>query len=95
MNLSLPASLSETEREEKRKIKLFAPLSASERGWGRGQIRLVELTLKSFLKNKIPDLFKKSGILVFQFSLIRFNSYQVRVFTHSFQRFLLQFEANS
>ncbi|MHC5743306.1 MAG: hypothetical protein ACYTXT_15530, partial [Nostoc sp.] len=37
--------LSETEREEKRKIKLFALLSASERGWGRGQIRLVELTL--------------------------------------------------
>jgi hypothetical protein len=24
---------------------LFAPLSVSERGWGRGQIRLVELTL--------------------------------------------------
>jgi hypothetical protein len=45
MNLSLPASLSETEREEQQKIKLFAPLSASERGWGRGQIRLVELTL--------------------------------------------------
>jgi hypothetical protein len=40
MNLSLPASLSETEREEQRKIKLFAPLSVSERGWGRGQIRL-------------------------------------------------------
>ncbi|MEH2062925.1 MAG: hypothetical protein V7K50_11665 [Nostoc sp.] len=45
MNLSLPVSLSETEREEQRKIQLFAPLSASERGWGRGQIRLVELTL--------------------------------------------------
>jgi hypothetical protein len=45
MNLSLPASLSETEREEQRKIQLFAPLSVSERGWGRGQIRLVELTL--------------------------------------------------
>jgi hypothetical protein len=45
MNLSLPTSLSETEREEQRKIKLFAPLSVSERGWGRGQIRLVELTL--------------------------------------------------
>jgi hypothetical protein len=44
MNLSLPTSLSETEREEQRKIKLFAPLSVSERGWGRGQIRLVELT---------------------------------------------------
>jgi hypothetical protein len=40
MNLSL----SETEREEQRKIQLFAPLSVSERGWGRGQIRLVELT---------------------------------------------------
>jgi hypothetical protein len=46
MNLSLPTSLSETEREEQRKIKLFAPLSVSERGWGRGQIRLVELTLR-------------------------------------------------
>jgi hypothetical protein len=45
MNLSLPASLSETEREEQRKIHLLAPLSVSERGWGRGQIRLVELTL--------------------------------------------------
>jgi hypothetical protein len=45
MNLSLPTSLSETEREEQRKIKLFAPLSVSERGWGRGQIRLVELIL--------------------------------------------------
>jgi len=45
MNLSLPASLSETEREEQRKIQLFAPLSASERGWARGQIKLVELTL--------------------------------------------------
>jgi hypothetical protein len=45
MNLSLPASLSETEREEQLKIQLFAPLSVSERGWGRGQIRLVELTL--------------------------------------------------
>jgi hypothetical protein len=44
MNLSLPASLWETEREEQRKIQLFAPLSVSERGWGRGQIRLVELT---------------------------------------------------
>jgi hypothetical protein len=42
MNLSL----SETEREEQRKTELFAPLSVSERGWGRGQIRLVELTLK-------------------------------------------------
>ncbi len=45
MNLSLPASLSVSEREEQRKIQLFAPLSVSERGWGRGQIRLVELTL--------------------------------------------------
>jgi hypothetical protein len=46
MNLSLPTSLSETEREEQEKlIQLFAPLCASERGWGRGQIRLVELTL--------------------------------------------------
>ncbi len=45
MNLSRTASLSETEREEQRKIELFAPLSVSERGWGRGQIRLVELTL--------------------------------------------------
>jgi len=45
MNLSRTASLSETEREEQRKIQLFAPLSASERGWGRGQIKLVELTL--------------------------------------------------
>ncbi len=45
MNLSLPASLSETEREEQRKIQLFAPLSDTERGWGKGQIRLVELTL--------------------------------------------------
>jgi len=45
MNLSLPASLSETEREEQRKIRFFAPLSDAERGWGRGQIRLVELTL--------------------------------------------------
>jgi hypothetical protein len=45
MNLSLPTSLSETEREEQRKIQLFAPLSVSERGWGRGQITLVELTL--------------------------------------------------
>ncbi|OYD97645.1 hypothetical protein CDG76_01850 [Nostoc sp. 'Peltigera membranacea cyanobiont' 210A] len=44
MNLSLPASLSETEREEQRKIQLFALLSDTERGWGRGQIRLVELT---------------------------------------------------
>jgi hypothetical protein len=44
MNLSLPASLSET--EEQGKIQLFAPLSASERGWGRGQIRLIELKLK-------------------------------------------------
>ncbi len=50
MNLSLPASLSETEREEKRKIKLFAPLWASDRGWGRGQIRLVELTLEEIGK---------------------------------------------
>ncbi|MEH2057540.1 MAG: hypothetical protein V7K97_15520 [Nostoc sp.] len=33
-----------TEREEPI-IQLFAPLSVSERGWGRGQIRLVELTL--------------------------------------------------
>jgi hypothetical protein len=46
MNLSLPASLWETEREEQRKIQLFAPLSVSERGWGRGQIILVELTLR-------------------------------------------------
>jgi hypothetical protein len=46
MNLSLPASLWEMEREEQR-IQPFAPLFASERGWGRGQIRLVELTLKS------------------------------------------------
>jgi hypothetical protein len=45
MNLSLPASLWETEKEEQREIQLFAPLSVSERGWGRGQIRLVELTL--------------------------------------------------
>ncbi len=45
MNLSRTASLSETEREEQRKIELFAPLSDTERGWGRGQIRLVELTL--------------------------------------------------
>jgi hypothetical protein len=45
MNLSLPASLFKTEREEQRKIQLFAPLSDTERGWGRGQIRLVELTL--------------------------------------------------
>ncbi len=45
INLSLPASLSETEREEQRKIQHFAPLSASERGWGRGQIKIVELTL--------------------------------------------------
>ncbi len=27
-------NLSETEREEQRKIELFAPLSVSERGWG-------------------------------------------------------------
>jgi hypothetical protein len=45
MNLSLPASLSETEREKQRKIKLFTPLSEAERGWGRGQTRFVELTL--------------------------------------------------
>ncbi|MBN3884369.1 MAG: hypothetical protein V7K64_01145 [Nostoc sp.] len=31
MNLSLPASLWETEREEQRKIQLFAPLSVSDR----------------------------------------------------------------
>ncbi len=49
MNLSLPTSLSETEREEQRKIQLFAPLSVSERGWGRGQIRLVELTLTKWM----------------------------------------------
>jgi hypothetical protein len=47
MNLSLPASLSETEREEQRKIQLFAPLSDTERGWGRGQIRLV-VTLSQY-----------------------------------------------
>ncbi|MEH1817602.1 MAG: GMC oxidoreductase [Nostoc sp.] len=45
MNLSLPTSLSKTEREEQRKIKLFAPLSVSERGWGRGQIRLVDASV--------------------------------------------------
>ncbi len=45
MNLSRTASLSETQREEQRKIELFAP------GWGRGQIRLVELT--SFYTGKI------------------------------------------
>jgi hypothetical protein len=39
MNLSLSASLSETEREEQRKITVLAPLSVSERGWGRGQKR--------------------------------------------------------
>jgi hypothetical protein len=44
MNLSLPASLSVSEREEQRKIQLFSPLSDTERSWGRGQIRLVELT---------------------------------------------------
>jgi hypothetical protein len=53
MNLSLPASLSETEREEQRKVQLFAPLSDTERGWGRGQIRLVELTLMQWLFLKI------------------------------------------
>jgi len=50
MNLSLPASLSETEREEQGKIQLFAPLSVSERGWGRGQIKLVELTLTDIVR---------------------------------------------
>jgi hypothetical protein len=45
MNLSLPTSLSETEKEEQRKIQLFAPLSDTERGWGRGQIRLVNFSV--------------------------------------------------
>jgi hypothetical protein len=35
MNLSRTASFFETQREEQRKIKLFAPLSVSERGWGQ------------------------------------------------------------
>ncbi|NEU78920.1 ATP-binding protein [Nostoc sp. UIC 10630] len=48
MNLSL----SEKERQEQRKIQLFTPLSDTERGWGRGQIRLVELTLKNY--GKLP-----------------------------------------
>jgi hypothetical protein len=39
MNLSLPASLSYKAREEQRQNKLFAPLSASKRGWGRGQTK--------------------------------------------------------
>jgi hypothetical protein len=34
MNLSLPASLSYKAREEAQEIKVLAPLSASERGWG-------------------------------------------------------------
>jgi hypothetical protein len=41
MNLSLLASLSVSEREEQGKIQLFAPLSDTERGRGRGQIRLI------------------------------------------------------
>jgi hypothetical protein len=50
MNLSRTASLWETEREEQGKIQLFAPLSVSERGWGRGQIKLVELTLTDIVR---------------------------------------------
>ena len=38
MNLSYKA------REEAQEIQVLAPLSASERGWGRGQNRLVEFT---------------------------------------------------
>jgi hypothetical protein len=61
MNLSLPASLSETEREEQRKIQLFAPLSVSEKGWGRGQIRLVELTLRDFQIKKYTIAIEAGG----------------------------------
>jgi len=50
INLSLPASLSETERDEQGKIQLFAPLSDTERGWGRDQIKLVELTLTDIVR---------------------------------------------
>jgi hypothetical protein len=46
LNLSLPTSLSHGEREEQQEIRVLAPLSDTERGWGRGQKKLVELTLK-------------------------------------------------
>ncbi|MDZ8067363.1 MAG: hypothetical protein RMY64_17350 [Nostoc sp. DedQUE08] len=39
MNLSRTTSLSHGEREEQREIRVLAPLSVSERGWGRGQKR--------------------------------------------------------
>jgi hypothetical protein len=39
MNLSRTTSLSHGSREEQREITVLAPLSVSERGWGRGQKR--------------------------------------------------------